>query len=91
MDQAVANQGSVFLATCCHIIVTLSHIVGQSLASAALLCTVYRVAMSIGVRANVHLGGQTQFCPNDHEQMYCLLPEKFHNICTNWGGGSTAP
>ena len=39
---------------------------------------------SIGVRANIHLGGQTQFCPNGHEQMFVICPNKC-NICPNWG------
>ena len=29
----------------------------------------------IGVRANIHLGGQTEFWPNGPEQMFCLLPK----------------
>ena len=45
---------------------------------------------TIGVRANIHLGGQTQFCPIGHEQIFCLLPGRI-NVISARNGGSTAP
>ena len=37
---------------------------------------------TIGVRANIHLGGQTEFCPNGGRQIVCSRPDSV-------GGGSS--
>ena len=33
-------------------------------------------SMSIGVRANIHLGGQTEFCPNGEHNLFVARPRQ---------------
>ena len=58
----------------------------------------YLVSMlGIGVRANIHLGGQTEFCPNGEPQIVCSRPDSVGGgvaeifrdlqIPTTFGGG----
>ena len=54
-----------------HLIVILSRMARQQLND---------LIISIGVRANIHLGGQTEFCPNGARKL-------FEADQIRWGGG----
>ena len=39
---------------------------------------------SIGVRANIHLGGQTEFCPNGENNLFVTRPRQGEKIIMNY-------
>ena len=39
---------------------------------------------SIGVRANMHLGGQTEFCPNGGNNLFVTRPRQGEKIIMNY-------
>ena len=38
--------------------------------------TIYSPIMYIGVRANIHLGGQIEFCPNGEHKLFVTRPRQ---------------
>ena len=38
----------------------------------------------IGVRANIHLGGQTEFCPNGENNLFVTRPRQGEKIIMNY-------
>ena len=38
----------------------------------------------IGVRANIHLGGQTEFCPNGKNNLFVTRPRQGEKIIMNY-------
>ena len=40
--------------------------------------------ISIGVRANIHLGGQTEFCPNGENNLFVTRPRQGEKIIMNY-------
>ena len=39
---------------------------------------------AIGVRANIHLGGQTEFCPNGENNLFVTRPRQGEKIIMNY-------
>ena len=37
----------------------------------------------VGVRANIHLGGQTEFCPNGEHNLFVTRPRQGEKIIMN--------
>ena len=60
--------------------VTLHATVVAIFTDTALQLAITAVQTGIGVRANIHLGGQTEFCPNGERKLFAADQ-------TLWGGG----
>ena len=44
----------------------------------------YSIPGCIGVRANIHLGGQTEFCPNGENNLVVTRPRQGEKIIMNY-------
>ena len=54
-----------------------------SVPNAVVLC-LYNEITCIGVRANIHLGGQTEFCPNGENNLFVTRPRQGEKIIMNY-------
>ena len=47
-------------------------------------CIISVTPFTIGVRANIHLGGQTEFCPNGENNLFVTRPRQGEKIIMNY-------